>query len=114
MAGTIFSGHSPQSSSGLAPQPINVSRSFAAACRALGAETVYAAATHGAFVGKANATLREQSLERIVVTNTIPAFRLDDDLRHTKLEVLDTAPLFAEVIRRLNEGTSIVSLMEDG
>jgi len=47
-----------------------------------------------------------------VITDTIPSFRLDPDFARTKLVVLDAARLFAEAIRRIHSGGSIVELIE--
>jgi ribose-phosphate pyrophosphokinase len=82
------------------------------ACRAGGAAAVYGAATHGVFGGNANQTLSDPALEKIVVTNTIPPFRLDSNLVHRKVTVLDASPLFANAIRRMHSGESIVELLE--
>jgi len=83
-----------------------------AACRSRGARAVYAAATHGIFVGAASRMVADPGLERLVVTDTIPPFRLDPALVRDKLTVLDTAPLFAEAIRRIHTGGSVVELVE--
>jgi ribose-phosphate pyrophosphokinase len=83
-----------------------------AACRQRGARAVYAAATHGIFVGAAGRMVADPGLERLVVTDTIPPFRLDPALVRDKLTVLDTAPLFAEAIRRIHTGGSVVELVE--
>jgi ribose-phosphate pyrophosphokinase len=83
------------------------------ACRELGATRVYAAASHGLFVGEANRVLAEPSLEGLAVTNTVPPFRLRPELASRKLTVLDAAPLFAEAIRRIHAGESLAALMED-
>ena len=84
----------------------------AEACRARGASAVYAAASHGVFGSKATETLSNPVLEKIVVTNTIPPFRLGSDLVHRKLTVLDASQLFAEAIRRIHSGGSIVELLD--
>jgi ribose-phosphate pyrophosphokinase len=86
-------------------------RRAAQACAAHGAARVYAAATHGVFVGDAARLLTEPALERLVVTDTIPPFRVEPDLAHKKLTVLETAPLFAEAIGRIHSGGSIVELL---
>jgi ribose-phosphate pyrophosphokinase len=83
-----------------------------AACRTRGARAVYAAATHGIFVGAAGRMVADPGLERLVVTDTIPPFRLDPALVRDKVIVLDTAPLFAEAIRRTHTGESVVELVE--
>jgi ribose-phosphate pyrophosphokinase len=84
----------------------------AEACRARGAEMVYAAASHGVFVGKASTVLAHPALEKVVVTNTIPPFRLDPSMVNAKLVLLDAAALFAEAIKRIHTGESIVELLE--
>ena len=83
----------------------------AKACREQRAKTVYAAASHGVFVGTANRLLETEELEKIVVTDTIPPFRLDPELVRNKLIVLSVADLFAEAIRRIHTGGSLVELL---
>jgi ribose-phosphate pyrophosphokinase len=84
----------------------------AEACRARGATTIHAAASHGLFVGDANKVLAHPALEKVVVTDTIPPFRLESDVIASKLVVLDAAALFAEGIRRIHTGGSLVELLE--
>lgn len=84
----------------------------AIACRECGAEKVYAAATHGIFVGDAKRLLSGTELDKLIVTDTIPPFRLDPDLARDKLVVLPAAPLFAEAIRCIHTGGSLVALLE--
>lgn len=84
----------------------------AEACRARGATTIYAAASHGLFVGDANTVLAHPALEKVVVTDTIPPFRLAPEVIASKLVVLDAAALFAEGIRRIHTGGSLVELLE--
>lgn len=86
-------------------------RNAAAACREHGATKVYAAATHGVFVGSANDLLSGTVLDGIIITDTIPPFRLDPALTRDKLTVLPAAPLFAEAIRRIHGGGSLVELL---
>jgi ribose-phosphate pyrophosphokinase len=84
----------------------------ATACRESGATKVHTAATHGVFTGDANRLFSGPGLDKIVVTDTIPAFRLDPELARNKLVVLTAAPLFAEAIRRIHTGGSLVELLE--
>lgn len=83
----------------------------AKACTSMNAKKVYAAATHGAFIGKASKVLDEKSLQEVVITNSIPPFRLSDNIKNRKVKILDITPLFAETIKRLHMGGSIVELM---
>jgi len=85
----------------------------AKACLALGAKRVHAAATHGVFVGNAADVIADPALEQIVVTNSIPPFRLSGDKFAGKVTVLDVAPLVAAAIRSVHENGSIVELLED-
>lgn len=84
----------------------------AKACCDSGATKVYAAASHGIFVGEAGSALANPALEQVVVTDSIPPFRLSPELMEAKLVVLDSASLFAEAIRRIHSGGSIVELLE--
>lgn len=84
----------------------------AAACRARGAKAVYAAATHGIFVGEAARVFAGPEIVHLLITDSVPPFRLDAALVREKVTVLDTAPLFAEAIRRIHRGGSLVALME--
>lgn len=81
------------------------------ACRKHGAAHVLAAVTHGLFTGDAAHVLQEPALDGIVVTDTVPPFRLGPGAVRDKLTVLRSADLFAEAIRRLHCGGSISELM---
>ncbi|MGZ8174233.1 MULTISPECIES: ribose-phosphate diphosphokinase [Methylobacter] len=83
----------------------------ALACRNRGAQSVHAAASHGIFVGKADQVVADPALDSLVVTNTLPPFRLNPELVRNRLTVLDVAPLFADAIRRIHNGGSIVDLL---
>jgi len=81
------------------------------ACRRQGAQSVHAAASHGIFVGNADQVVADPALDSLVVANTLPPFRLDPDLVRNRLTVLDVVPLFADAIRRIHNGGSIVDLL---
>jgi ribose-phosphate pyrophosphokinase len=84
----------------------------ARACRAAGARVVHAVASHGLFVGEAPTMFGDPALEQVVVTNSVPPFRLERDRLPDQLVVLDVAPLFAEAIRRIHTGGSISELLD--
>jgi ribose-phosphate pyrophosphokinase len=84
----------------------------AKACIALGANKVYAAATHGLFIGDMRILIAEPALERIVVTDTVPPFRLDEEALKGKVAILSSTALFADAIHRMHAGGSITELME--
>lgn len=68
----------------------------AAACRAAGCRQVFAVATHGVFVGAAAEFVASPLFDRIVVTDTLPPFRLPQDLVSDRLTVLSAAPLLGK------------------
>lgn len=83
----------------------------ARACIGLGATRVYAAATHGLFVGDAPHLLADDALAGIVITDSVPPSRLPAGPAREKLKVLPTDTLFAEAIRRIHAGGSINELL---
>jgi ribose-phosphate pyrophosphokinase len=85
----------------------------AAACKARGASRVFAAASHGVFAGAAAEVLADPVLEKLLVADSIPPFRLPPAMLGRRVEMLDSAPLFAEAIRRLHSGGSLVELLEE-
>jgi ribose-phosphate pyrophosphokinase len=74
-------------------------------CKAKGARSVVAIATHGLFVGAANRVLRDASIDRILVADTVPPSRLAPELLREKLEVVSVSGLFAEEIKRISEAS---------
>ncbi|MEX1257444.1 MAG: ribose-phosphate pyrophosphokinase [Gemmatimonadota bacterium] len=84
----------------------------ARACLAAGAREVWVAATHGLFLEGAAEVVADPSIARLVIADTVPPFRLDPDLVRRKVDILDSAAMFAEAIRRIHEGGSIVELLE--
>jgi ribose-phosphate pyrophosphokinase len=85
----------------------------AAACKRLGAAKVFAAASHGAFNNAAAEVLADPALDKVLVSDSIPPFRLPPALLGERVEVLGCAPLFAEAIRRLHGGGSLVELLQN-
>jgi ribose-phosphate pyrophosphokinase len=84
----------------------------AEACRKGGASRVMACATHGNFVGKANDVLADDMIERFVITDTVPPFRITPEIASRKLVVLDAASLFGQAIDRIRTGKSIEEMFE--
>jgi ribose-phosphate pyrophosphokinase len=83
------------------------------ACKAQGANRIYAAATHGLFAAKAADLLANPALESLAVTDTVPPFRLDPALIEEKLRVVTCAPLIADAIGRMHASGSLTELMQD-
>ncbi|WP_175813530.1 ribose-phosphate diphosphokinase [Burkholderia contaminans] len=80
-------------------------------CRALGAQSVYAVATHGMFFDGAPERLGGDALAGIAVTDTVPPWRVPVGSLRDKLAILDSAPLFAEAIARIHRGGSLTDLL---
>ena len=68
------------------------------ACGKAGAVTILALATHGLFVGDADRNLADPRLTEIVVTDTVPPFRLGTELVQGKVRILQAAPSIAEAL----------------
>jgi ribose-phosphate pyrophosphokinase len=83
------------------------------ACRAAGALSVTAFATHGVFAAGAERLLGPDGPDRVLVTDTLLPTRLHPapgDAR--RVEVLAASALFAEAVRRIEAGESVVALRE--
>jgi ribose-phosphate pyrophosphokinase len=73
-----------------------------------GARRIFAACTHPVLSGQAIPKIESSSIEKLIVTNTIP---LTEKARACeRMLVLSVAELFGEAIRRINEGSSVSSL----
>lgn len=80
------------------------------AARKAGARRVMALVTHGLFMPGAAGVLADPAIERLVVTDSVPAFRLGADAARDKLDILPAGPLLAEAIRRLHAGQPLTDL----
>jgi ribose-phosphate pyrophosphokinase len=83
----------------------------ARAARAAGARRVIALATHGLFMPGAETALADGAIDRLVVTDAVPAFRLPPGPVRDKLDVLPAASLLAEAVRRLDSGEPLTDLV---
>jgi ribose-phosphate pyrophosphokinase len=82
----------------------------AKAARRAGARRVIALVTHGLFMPGAAEALGDPAIERLVITDSVPPFRLAGSPVKHKIEVLRAAPLLAEAIRRMHEGRALTDL----
>jgi len=74
-----------------------------------GAKEIYAGAAHGVLVGPAIERIEKSPIKEVVVTNTIP---VEEEKRIDKIKIVSIAPLFAEAIKRINEGQPLGDLFE--
>jgi len=75
--------------------------------RRMGAAGVEAAVVHPVLSGNAIERLRGSSLERLLVTDTIP---LPPEKRDPRIEVVSVAPLLADAIGRIHRGESLYDM----
>ena len=83
----------------------------ARAARARGARRVLACVAHGLFMPGAETALADPAIDRILATDTVPAFRLPAGPVRDKLDIVPAAPLLAEAIRRLHEDKPLGDLL---
>jgi ribose-phosphate pyrophosphokinase len=83
----------------------------ARSARKSGARRVIALVTHGLFMQGAAEVIADPAIDRVVVTDAVPAFRLDSAVKNKKLVILPAPPLLAETIRRLHEERSLTDLL---
>ena len=83
----------------------------AKAARAHGANEVIACVAHGLFMPGAESALADFAIDRIIATDSVPAFRLPPGPVLAKLEIISAAPLFAETIRRLHHNETLADLL---
>lgn len=76
-----------------------------------GATYVYALASHGSCSGDAVNRIAQSTIDKFVVTNTVPQIE-SGKILGDKIAVLDVAPIFAESIRRIYNGESVSMLFE--
>ena len=91
---------------------IDTGRTIAKAAEALkanGATGVVVAATHAVFSDPAVEVLQSESIDQVVVTDTLP---LPEDKRWDRLTVLPIAPLLARAIREVFEDGSVTSMFD--
>lgn len=76
-----------------------------------GATKVFAFVTHGLLSGNALKAVEESSLEKLIVTNTLPQH--ENQAACKKIEVIDIGKVLGEVIRRSHYGESVSKLFHE-
>jgi ribose-phosphate pyrophosphokinase len=82
--------------------------SAAKACREKGARRIFAAVTHGLFMGGCFEIIANSPIEALLTSNTIPIE--ERSAAYPKLHVFSVAPLFAQALRCILDKESISSL----
>ncbi len=81
----------------------------ASSCRAHGARRIFAAVTHGLFVGKALQNIENSLIEKLFASNTVSLARCSSP----KIKEISVASLFGDAIRCIISNESISSLFAD-
>ncbi|WPK24839.1 hypothetical protein PUMCH_002131 [Australozyma saopauloensis] len=79
-----------------------------------GASYVLCLVTHGIFSGDALEKVLISDIDKFVTTNSIPQAEHSRFLGEKRFEVLDVSRIFAEAIRRINNGESVSMLFDHG
>jgi ribose-phosphate pyrophosphokinase len=82
----------------------------ARAARKAGARRIVALVTHGLFMPGAAEAIADPAIDRLVVADAVPPFRLPDGAAKAKVDILPAAPLLAQAIRRLHGGETLSDL----
>ncbi|MFT5526892.1 MAG: ribose-phosphate pyrophosphokinase [Pirellulaceae bacterium] len=75
-----------------------------------GVKAIYVAATHGVLCGDAMRNLRDQNIEKLVLTNTIP---LSSEKHIDGLQILSVAQILGDAIGRIHQDKSISAIFQD-
>jgi ribose-phosphate pyrophosphokinase len=76
-----------------------------------GALKVFAAATHGVLSGPAIERISTSVLEELVLTDTIPVSK--ENQEKARIKIVSCAPLLGEAIRRIHTGDSVSGLFNE-
>lgn len=79
-----------------------------------GSTKVYALITHGVFSGDALERIGQSSIDKLIISNTVPQDRTLQYLGKDRVDVIDVSCIIGEAIRRIHNGESISMLFEHG
>jgi len=114
VSGDLFVGDAAGSTALVIDDLISTGNTLLRAARAAGkagAKRVIALVTHGLFMSGAEKVIADPAIDRFVVTDAVPAFRLDPGIAQKKIVTISAASLLAEAIRRLHEGQPLTDLL---
>jgi ribose-phosphate pyrophosphokinase len=113
VSGDLFVGDVKGATALVVDDLISTGRTLARAARAArerGAGRVVAFVAHGLFMPGAAEVLADAAIDKVVVTDSVPPFRLAGIPAACKVEVIPCAPLLAETIARLHDGRALTDL----
>jgi ribose-phosphate pyrophosphokinase len=85
-------------------------RRTAQAAQAQGAAGVIAAAAHGLFVGKAAGVFADPVFDAVLITDSVPPFRLDGTNALDRIEVVPVGETIGETLRRWQAGEPLTDV----
>ncbi len=114
VTGDIFSGDVVGTTALIIDDLISTGNTLLRAARAArkaGARRVVALVTHGLFMPGSAEVLADPAIDRLVVTDTVPPFRLDTDAFRGKIDFVSATGLVARAIRYIHEGRALDDLL---
>ena len=114
VTGDVFAGEAAGSTVLIIDDLISTGHTLlraAHAVRAAGAKRVVAFATHGLFMPGSAEVVADPAIDRFVLTDSVPLFRLEGTSLREKIVVLPIGGLVADAIRRLREGRALDDLL---
>jgi ribose-phosphate pyrophosphokinase len=113
VSGDIFAGDAEDRTVLLIDDLISTGHTLlraADAVRRAGARRVIAFVTHGLFMPGSASVLTDPLIDSVVVTDSVPPFRLGMAAHSEKITILRSAGLMAEAVRRLHENRGFEDL----
>jgi ribose-phosphate pyrophosphokinase len=113
VSGDLFVGEAPGSTALIIDDLVSTGRTLlraAGAVRKAGAKRVIAFATHGLFMPGSAEVVADPAIDRFVLTDSVPPFRLEPGPLHNRLEILPCGDLLADAVRRMREGRAMDGL----
>lgn len=113
VSGDVFAGEAAGSTVLIIDDLISTGHTLlraAEAVRKAGAKRVIAFATHALFMPGSAEVVADPAIDRFVLTDSVPPFRLEPGPLHDRLEILPCASLLADAIMRMREGRGMDDL----
>jgi ribose-phosphate pyrophosphokinase len=114
VSGNLFVGDVAESTALIVDDLVSTGNTLlrsAKAARQAGAKRVIALVTHGLFTQGALEIMADPAIDRFVITDTVPPFRLGSRITNEKIDVIPVGALLAEAIRRLYLGKALTDLI---
>lgn len=114
VTGDIFAGDAAGTTALIIDDLISTGHTLLRAAKAVrqaGAKNVFALTTHGLFMPGSDAVVADPAIDRFILTDSVPPFRLKTPKVQERLAILPTAGLLAHAIARLRDGLALDDLL---